>query len=239
MRKKAFKAIFLAGILSVLGIAPAFASEQALQWENVTFKMIVPDEIDIPSPVYVMYKGAETDLFAELSADNGYESTIQALPGTYNIYQVTPTFETDIEFMTKSQITIKNDEPVFYVYLRNADGIINGELTGEEIPSDLASYGEAIAEQIEIEEQKKQEELAKLQEEVADPNKVNVPAREETVDDGSRQTKVTTVSATEDNKDNGLTGLVVIAAVIGAIGMIIVIAVLLRQSSKNKNGGKS
>lgn len=240
--KKRIKALILAAsIIGLLGSSNVYAEE--MQWEKVTFKMAVPSDVEISAPVYVMYTGQDTDLFAELSEDNNYTAEVNAIPGTYNIYQIVPTFPTDLSFMATSTLTITTDNPVINIYIRNAEGLLNADITDGEVPTDLASYGEMIGKQIEAEQEAEQQKIKDQQAEASNmvyegegilAEQPSEPTTDNTTASNERQTKINNVTATEDNT-SGLAGLVVIGGCILGVGILVIIVVLLR---KYKNLGE-
>lgn len=241
MRKR-LKAILLTALIGILSAIPVSATE--LQWEKVTFKMAVPDGVAVDGPVYVMYTGKDTDLFAELSADNNYTSEVNAIPGTYDIYQISPGYATDLSFMATSKLTIAADNPTVNIYIRNTEGLLNADITEGEVPSDLATYGEMIAKQVEAEQDAEQQKIRQQQEEAGNETfegqgtlttQPGVQGADATADPSGRETKIKSVTATEDAA-TGVTGLVIIGACILGIGILIIIAVMLRKYKKIKEG---
>ncbi len=218
-----------------------------ISWVSVKVKMAVPSGVEIPNPVYVMYLGKDTDLFAELSKENGYETDVKAVPGTYDIYQVVPTFPTDLTFMATSQFIADNNNPVINIYIRDAEGLINADITEGDVPVDLAQYGEAVSEQAEAEQAKKQQEIQEQQAEAANATYegegvLSVQPEQQNPGgslpgDNTRQTKITGVTATNDAVA-GVTGLMIIGAVIVGVGILIIIFVLMRKYNSISKGDK-
>ena len=234
--KKLHKLLMLTTLFCLLIGNTVFASDAA-NWQKVKFKMNVPDGVDIPSPVYVMYTGADTDLFAELSSENSFTTEVQALPGTYTIYQIVPSFDTDLEFMGTSSFVVDADNPDISIYIKNADGIVNAD---DSTPSDLASYGETISAQIEAEQAKEQQALVDQQNAAANAEykgqgtlstQPGQQGEEALMDSGERQSKITDFTGTTD-ATKSLTGLVIIGAVILGVGVLVIIAVLTRKYKK-------
>ncbi len=240
MRHK-LKVMLLVALIGVFSAIPVSASE--LQWENVTFKMAVPEGVEISAPVYVMYTGQDTDLFAELSAENNYTAEVNAVQGKYDIYQIVPTFGTDLTFMGTSSFMVAGDNPTINIYIKDAEGLINADITEGEVPNDLATYGELISAQVEAEQSAEQQKLKEQQEEAANATytgegtlstQPGAQGSADTADAVGRQTKISEVTATDDAK-TGLTGLMIIGAVILGVGMLVIICVLVR---KYKNIGE-
>lgn len=235
----------------LLGTSVVSASNP--EWGKVTFSMKIPDGVVVESPLYVMYTGPQTDLFAELNADNGFTQTIDAPLGDYELYQVVLSGDTVYQFMGPMNFTVSDDQPTVYIYIADGEnGIINVDATGEEPPANLASYGEVIAREMEAAQLAEQQELERQQQEalagtpegaIVDTPTEDQP-EQETADQG-RNTKIKAATGTEDTATNNLVPLLIAGAAIVGVGILITVAIMIRkvnlskQGNDNDNNGKS
>lgn len=240
--KKRISVLILSTMLLCM-LLPCIASAQSLNWGKVTFSMKVPDGVVVDSPLYVMYTGGQSDLFAELNADNGFTQTIDAPLGDYNIYQVVLSGDSSYQFMGPSVFTVNEDSPTVWIYIMDGEnGLINVEATGVEPPADLASYGEKIAKEIEAAQLEDQAELERQQQEALATTPEGAVVEAQGIDDGQpqvqgesgRNTKIKGATGTEDKAKNDMVPLVVAGAAIVGVGLLITVAIMVRKVSKNR-----
>ena len=216
-------------ILSITSMHSVYAKDAD---KAVTFSLNRPAEWTYKGEIYVLYSGTDTDIFAELNEENEYTANVSVPSGTYDIFQIVTTNDTNYEFLCEKRITVEGDL-VVPVFIEENGNIINAD---GEVPTNLAAYGELIAKEIKYEEDKLAQELMEEQEaEFVRRPVVPAKEKEEKSQIGGRETKVKSVTGTKDAPAaSSIAPIIIVVATILGVGILIVIVVLLK---KVKNGG--
>lgn len=227
--------IMLTIILSVACAMPVFGSSAGTS--KLTVSMEIPENFDYAGAVYALYSGNETDLFAELNAENNYRTEINAAEGTYSVFQIIATEATHYEFLAERIIDVVGDTEI-HVYIRDNGSIINA--TGE-TPTDIVSMGEALIRQNMNEEEREAASLMAQQyaESSALPQGYEEEASDETKGSAEnpeeRETKITSISSTSDSSPlSNIMPLIITGAIILGVGVLVVVAIMLRKISVRK-----
>ncbi len=229
------KALLFAMLVSGFVAIKASAAEE---WYEVDVAMAVPDGVNFPGNIYVMYTGDATDLFADLNSENSFHTTMKALPGTYSVYQITPSFDSEYEFLATSSFTVKDNSTKVHVYIRGMEGLINEEITEEETPTDLASMGDKIASEVEKRQAEENEKLMTKQvveaSSLGDTANQSQEQTDELKQPPERNTGISELTGTEDLRIDNNLGYMIAGAVIIGLGLLAIIFVLIRKTKRGK-----